>query len=226
MLKIKHLENKNTITKIKTAELKFITEKRFNFRDSEKLRGYFGSIYKEEDLFHNHDKDGKSIYRMPLIQYKVIDGMLTVIAYNEAVKIVAEKFIKVKELIIDNEKYFDFETQLNIKEEDFFVDDNLYEYIFYSLWLPINQKNYLNYINKKLDLNKVMQNNMLSNFKGLGLTIDKKIMAKGQYNEKTVKINNIEYFGFTGFFMTNVKMPDYISIGQMRAIGFGSVKRK
>src|SRR4030042_1709341 len=137
MLKIKYPENNNIITKIKTAELKFITEKRFNFRDSEKLRGFFGSIYKEEDLFHNHDKEGKSIYRMPLIQYKVIDGMFIIIAYNESVKTVAEKFIKVKELIIDNEKYPDFETQLNIKDEDFFVDDSLYEYIFYSLWLPI-----------------------------------------------------------------------------------------
>lgn len=214
------------MNKIKVAELKFITEKKFNFRDSEKLRGYFGSIYKEENLFHNHDKEGKSIYRMPLIQYRVIDGMLTINGYNEAVKTLAEKFINVKELIIENEKYSDFETQLNIKEEDFFVDDNLHEYHFYSLWLPVNQKNYLKYINKKLDLNKVLQNNILTNFKGLNIFINKKIMTKGEFKEKTVKINNIEYFGFTGNFTTNVKIPDYLSVGQMRAIGFGSVKRR
>ncbi len=211
--------------KIKTAKLKFITENKFNFRASEKLRGYFGLLYKDDDLFHNHDKKGKSIYRMPLIQYKIINGNLSIFGYNEAVKIISEKFIRINEIIIDNEKYSNFEKELTIQEEDFFVDDNLYEYSFYTLWLAINQKNYLSYINKKLDLNKVLQNNVLSNFKGLGISVDKKIMVKGEFQEKSVFINNIEYFAFSGKFITNIKMPDYLSIGQLRSIGFGCVKR-
>ena len=70
---------------IKVARLTFITEQRFQKRDAEKLRGYFGTIYKEEDLFHNHFDNNKVIYRMPLIQYKIIKGMLNIFGINEAV---------------------------------------------------------------------------------------------------------------------------------------------
>ena len=82
---------------LKIARLSFITEQKFHKRDAEKLRGYFGNIYKEEDLFHNHLDNNKVIYRMPLIQYKIIDGMLNIFGFNEAVPILVDKFLKVKD---------------------------------------------------------------------------------------------------------------------------------
>jgi len=200
-------------------------DKIFQKRDSEKLRGYLGNLYKDEDLFHNHADDGKSIYRMPLIQYKVIDGNLTITAYEKGVETVADKFLKISELIIDNNKYSNFETQFHVQNEEFFVDEILHKYIFESIWLPVNQKNYLSFINSKLDFNKILQNHILANFKGLGVTVDKKIMVNGDFKEKSVFINNIEHFGFTGNFVTNVLMPDFIGIGQKKSIGFGTVKK-
>jgi hypothetical protein len=210
---------------IKSVKLTFIGEKKFIKRDAEKLRGFFGNLYKEEDLFHNHDENGKSIYRMPLIQYKVIDGDLSIVGYESGVEVIADKFLKINEIIIDNEKYSGFETQLSVNNREFYVADDLHKYSFESLWLPINQKNYLAYINKKLDLNKTLQNNILSNFKGLGINVDKKIMVNGEYKEKTVYLNNIEHFGFTGTFVTNVVMPDDMGIGQKKSIGFGNVRQ-
>ena len=114
---------------------------------------------------------------------------------------------------------------IHITNEDFNVTDELISYAFESLWLPVNQKNYLSYINKKLDLNKVLQNNILTNFKGLGIFADKRIMAKGDFKEESVLINNVEHFAFTGEFVSNVKMPDYMSVGKNRSIGFGNVIR-
>jgi hypothetical protein len=209
---------------IKTAKLSFITGKKFRKRATEKLRGFFANKFKNEDFFHNHDKKGKSIYRMPLIQYKIINGIPIVFGYNEASKIVAEKFLKVENLVIDKEEFKNFETSLSLNNYNLFIDDNLHSYRFETLWLPVNQKNYLSYINKKLDLNKVLQNHILTNIKGFGFRADNKIMVKGDFKEKLVKINNIEYFAFTGDFVANVKIPDYMSFGQMRAIGFGSVR--
>ncbi len=209
---------------IKTAKLSFITGKRFKKKATEKLRGFFANKFKNEDFFHNHYINGKSIYRMPLIQYKVIEGIPTVFGYNEAAVIVAEKFLKVEKLIIDKDEFNNFETSLSMNNFELMIDDNLYSYDFDSLWLPVNQKNYLSYINKKLDLNKVLQNHILTNLKGFGIKADKKIMVKGEFKEKSVEINNIPYFGFTGSFVANVKIPDYMSFGQMRAIGFGSVR--
>jgi len=211
---------------IKTARLSFITEEKFKKRDAEKLRGYFGTLYKEEDLFHNHRDENKVIYRMPFIQYKIIDGMLNVFGYNRAVPVLTDKFLKVKQITINGRTIDHFETQIAVKGEEFCISDELYSYRFESLWLPVNQKNYLAYINNKLDLNKVLRNNILTNFKGLSITADKKIMAKGEFTEKKVVINNIEWFAFSGRFVTNVNMPDYMSLGRNRSIGFGSVKRQ
>lgn len=213
------------IKKIKEAKLSFITEQNFHKRDAEKLRGFFANKFKDEDYFHNHREDGTDIYRMPLIQYKVIDGLLVVYGYNDAIQMLSDKFLKVDKIILGNQTINHFETNLAIAEKDFFVDDNLFQYIFDSYWLAVNQKNYLKYINNRLNLNKVLQNNILTNFKGLGIRADKKIMVNGEYNEKSVMINNIEYFGFKGKFTTNVVMPDCFGIGKFKAVGFGVVRR-
>jgi hypothetical protein len=210
---------------IKSVKLTFIGEKKFNKRDAEKLRGFFGNLYRDEDLFHNHDENGKSIYRMPLIQYKVIDGNLTITAYEQGVEVVAGKFLKIDEITIDNEKYSGFETQLSVNNHEFYVSDELHKYSFESLWLPIKQENYLSYINDKLDLDDALRNNLLSNFKGLGIRAEKRIMVKGEFRERTVKIKNIDHFGFTGNFVTNVVMPDDMGVGRKKSIGFGNVRR-
>ncbi|MBN2535684.1 MAG: hypothetical protein JXB88_22590 [Spirochaetales bacterium] len=211
---------------IKTARLQFITEHRFRMRDAEKLRGFFANKFQAEDFFHNHYPDGNSIYRMPLVQYKVIDGVLSIFGYNEAVPLLADKFIKVKEIAINDRVFSHFETSLHVLEEEFSVSEDLYSYVFDSYWLPVNQRNYMQYINNRLDLDRVLRNNLLTNFKGLGIEADKRIMVKGEFMEKKLKVNDIEYFGMLGKFVTNVKMPDYFGIGRMKAIGFGCVRRK
>ena len=77
---------------MKTALLQYITEKKYDNRYAEKLRGYFANLYKEEDLFHNHDDKGNSKYRMPLIQYKLINGMLSIVGIEEGAKLIADEF--------------------------------------------------------------------------------------------------------------------------------------
>lgn len=208
---------------IKTAQLQFITEQRFKKRDAEKLRGFFANQFRDEDYFHNHSPGGQSLYRMPLVQYKVIDGLLTIFGYNDAVPLLADKFMNVREIKIRDKQLTGFEASLRIKDEELVVADELYAYQFDSCWLPVNQHNYLDFINDKLDLDRVLRNNILTNFKGLGVEAEKPIMVKGEYTERKIYVNDIEYFGMLGRFVTNVKMPDFFGIGRMKAVGFGCV---
>ena len=209
---------------IKTAALKFISEKKFWQRDAEKLRGYFANLYEEETLFHNHYDNGVSIYRMPLIQYKVIKNDLVIVGLNEGADLVKKEFLKHKEIKIGDKILNNFETKLEIKDEVMVVEEELYTYKFLSPWLPINQKNKKRYIEGELDLDKVLRNNLLSNFKGLGIKIEKRILVKGSYIEKEIDVKNKKMIGFLGEFITNVKMPNLISIGRRRAVGFGVVE--
>lgn len=208
----------------KISYLKFISEENFWQRDAEKLRGYFANSYEEESLFHNHNDNGKSIYRMPLIQYKVVENNLVIMGFNEGSDLVKNEFLKHKKIKIGDKVLKNFETKLEIKDEYMAVEEELYTYNFLSPWLPINQKNKKRYIKGELDLNKVLINNILSNFKGLSIKAEKKILVKGHYVEKEIDIKNRKMIGFLGKFTTNVKMPNLISIGRRRAVGFGIVE--
>lgn len=209
---------------IEIAELKFISENKFWQRDAEKLRGYFANLYEEETLYHNHYDNGGSIYRMPLIQYKVISNDLVIVGLNEGADLIKKEFLKHKEIKIGDKILKNFETKLEIRNEVMKVEEELYTYKFLSPWLPINQKNKKKYIDGELDLDKVLRNNLLSNFKGLGIEVKNRILVKGSYTEKEVDVKNKKMIGFLGEFTTNVKMPNLISIGRRRAVGFGVVE--
>ncbi len=209
---------------IKIALLKFVTDCAFHKRDAEKLRGFFGNYYKEEDYFHNHYKNGKSIHRFPMIQYKVIDGNLSILSFGEAVKIVTDKFLNIDEILIYDKRYTKFEKQLSVNNFDLSFNTNFVTYHFDSPWLPIKQENYLDFINNKIDLNKILQNNILEIFKSLNIKADNKIVVNGSFKETKVMVNNIQHFGFIGKFESNVNLPNYIGLGKNKSIGFGTIK--
>lgn len=211
---------------IRKTVLKYVSDKEFWQRDAEKIRGYFGNLYKEEDLFHNHSGECEFIYRLPLIQYKVIEGQLTIVGINEGSELVAKEFLKHKTIPLGNAVFTNFETQLEIKTEELRVTEELFSYRFETPWLPINQKNLKAYKNGELDLDRVLSNNILTIFKGCKIEADKKIMVKGEYEEKSIKMKDIHMIGFGGSFVTNVKIPEYLGLGSRGANGFGCVVNK
>jgi len=212
------------INNIKKAILTFVIDDNFISRDAEKLRGYFGNIYKDEIIFHNHIEGNKFLYNFPKIQYRVINGKFLIVGINEGAEVIQQKFFNIKELVIGNKIITNFEKTMELKEEEIYVADKLYTYKFTTPWLCINQKNHKRYEENKLDLDIVLRNNILSNLKGLNIFADKKIMVKGDYKEVNVKNKNINIIGFYGAFTTNVRLPEYIGIGKRKSIGFGCIE--
>ena len=70
-------------------------------RDSEKIRGYLGNKYIENDILHNHNQD-KFIYRYPMVQYKIIDKTAMIIGIGKASNLVANIGIIEDEILIDD----------------------------------------------------------------------------------------------------------------------------
>ena len=212
---------------MQVSVLKFTTDKKFKKRDAIKLRGYIGNLFRENLLFHNHLEKYEFNYDLAKIQYKVIDKKLSVIGIDDGAKLLAEKFLEINSFIIDGETYSNFEKSLEIKEEDFEVNDKLYNYKFENLWIALNQNNYRKFKDGKFDLDKQIQNNILEIFKGLGIWIDKKIIAKGKFTgPHKFKNKGITMEGFAGEFVCNVKMPSYIGLGKRKSIGFGTIVRE
>ena len=199
-------------------------------RDAHKLRGFFGNLFQEySPLLHNHYDDGKVRYAYPLVQYKVIDKVPLLTGFGEGSRLLIELFLKIKYLDIEKSRY-----EINSKNISNVINDlsdfsRLYEYRFKTLWMALNQKNFVEYIKLKSDeekatfLNKQLQNNILSFYKGVGYRVDERIMVKGHFKEKTTKFKDKSMLAFEGGFVSNAPLPDFAGLGKAVSRGFGTV---
>lgn len=205
------------------------SELKLKNRDAEKIRGYIGNRYIENNLLHNHD-DNKFIYRYPLVQYKVIDNIPTIIGINEAANIVAKIGLFEDELIIRDVSYDINKKEINKENFEFGCTDDYIEYEFVTPWIAINQKNraeyqYGNEIKKEEILKKILIGNIISMSKGLGYTVSKQLICWINVEEKRVKLKGITHVGFVGKFKVNFKIPDYLGLGKSVSRGFGTIKK-
>ncbi len=200
-----------------------------------KLRGYIGNIFAQHDLIHNHDaKTGKSIYRYPLIQFKIIDKVPCIIAFTEkAVQIFNEIFMTLNEIVIEDKRIPIFEKDFKLENSNFGFSDETFMYKFLSPWIGLNQKNFGIYINLKFQkekndlLERILTGNILSMSKYLGLHLDQNqrinIDLKLQQTKVILKGKNM--IGFKGIFKTNFMIPNYMGLGKSVSRGFGNIKK-
>ena len=59
------------------------SNEKFENRDAEKLRGYFGRLFQENILFHNHKDDYNFNYDFSFIQYKVKNGEFLIVGIDK-----------------------------------------------------------------------------------------------------------------------------------------------
>jgi hypothetical protein len=200
-----------------------------------KLRGYVGNVFAEHDLIHNHDRQtGKSIYRYPLIQFKIIDNIPCIIALTEkAVQVFTKIFMNLDEIVIDGRKIQINEKDLKIETADFGFSQETFMYEFITPWIGLNQKNFPVYINLKNQkekndlLKRILIGNILSMSKYLNLQLDQnqKINVELQFHQTKVTLKGKQMIGFKGMFKTNFMIPDYMGLGKSVSRGFGSIKK-
>jgi len=198
-------------------------------RDAHKLRGYFGELFKEHSpLLHNHYNDGRLRYRYPLVQYKVIDHQPLLTGIGEGAALLVELFLKIKELHIHGEIYPILSK--NIENRIIRISDTneLFSYTFKTLWMALNEKNHANYLKSSREekdklLKKILIGNILSFYKGIGFTARREILLTVSLKEKSTKFKDIEMRAFSGSFVCNAVLPDYIGLGKAVSRGFGTI---
>ena len=207
-------------------------EIRLKTRDAHKLRGYFGNIFKEHSpLLHNHFEDGSDRYAYPLVQYKVIQNVPVLMGLAEGARLLTALFLKIKEIDLDGINYPINSKNITSQMHEFGVLEELTKYHFETLWMALNQKNFKQYSeipdneSKSKFLNRQLQNNILSFYKGIGFRTSDRIMVTGSYHEKSTKFKDNMMLAFRGEFVTNAFLPDYIGIGKAVSRGFGTVIR-
>lgn len=202
------------------------SNEKFENRDAEKLRGYFGRLFQENILFHNHKDDYNFNYDFSFIQYKVKNGEFLIVGIDKGGDILLEKIEDIREIVIEDRK-IEITPEINISFPQLRVDDEKkYRYRFETIWLALNDKNFLRYKVGEFDLNKQLANNILEFFKMCGIRVEKRVEVVGEFQEFKLRQKDTTILGFIGEFVTNAYLPDDISLGKRKSIGMGRIKRK
>ncbi len=206
-------------------------EIRLQQRDGHKLRGYFAQQFGEDsDLFHNHEKDGKAIYRYPLIQFKVVGGSPVLVGIGAGAHMLVQRFLDIKELNIDGQIYSLHHKNLNSGELKLGVTDDLFEYRFATPWMALNQDNHkawltMNEEERKTRLKKILAGNILNFYTAAEYHAKERILTHLNVQAKTTSFKNQRMTAFKGTFTTNALLPDYVGLGKSVARGYGTIIR-
>ena len=198
-------------------------------RDAHKLRGYFGDLFREHSpLLHNHFEDGRLRYAYPLVQYKVVENVPTLSGFAEGASLLTQLFLKIKEIKIGAETIPVFSKNISQKNHELSVNKGLYNYTFKTLWMGLNQKNFKIYLSldegeQKKFLDKTVQNNILSFYKGVGFRVEDQILVNGTFTEKQTFFKDKKMIAFAGRFSGNAFLPGFAGIGKAVSRGFGTV---
>lgn len=200
-------------------------------RDAHKLRGYFGNLFKEHSpILHNHYDDGSARYAYPLVQYKVIDKTPLLVGFQEGAELLVSLFLKIKEIKINGVLFPVLAKNIHQKQYGLTVNQQLFNYRFKTLWMALNQENHNKYMQldeneKALFLNRQLQNNILSFYKGLSFRTNERIMAVTRVKEKQTLFKDQFMLVFDGEFTTNAFIPDLTGIGKAVSRGFGTIQK-
>lgn len=213
-------------TIIRFPEIKLAT------RDAHKLRGYLGNLFKEQSpLLHNHLESGEVLYRYPMVQYKVLKGIPTLVGVNDGADLLIHLFMRIKTLEIEGESYPVLAKNIESRQITAGLSDDLHAYRFETLWMALNQKNYTDYLKeddagRARHLKSLLIGNILSFCKAINYHVDGTIMAnlKVTGQKETMFKNNV-MLAFEADFVTNILLPEGVGLGKQTSRGFGTIAK-
>ncbi len=217
--------------KVKILKIVFLSS-HLRKTDIPKFRGFLATKYPNYDLIHNHLEDGKFRYSYPQIQFKTINSHPAIIGIRDGISILKQVFMELNNIKIGVKEETVFEKSISLKEQKFGVAKDYSDYQFLSSWMALNQENYekykqMNLFQQMQFLKHILRENLKTISKGFDYTITniEEVKVDGNFIKKEVNFKNMKMICFTGNFMMNFNVPDFLGIGKQVARGFGMVKK-
>ena len=213
----------------------FITELTFDQPLNQKtrshhLRGAVGNLLRNNYLFHQHNSDGKPVYRYPLIQYKLLNEKGYIIGLAEGADFLAVIKLLGSTLVMGKTSYEVVRQQTSYSMVDAGYSTNLFLYEFITPWVALNEKNFEKYqkighqFRRKNLLAKILTGNLLSMSKGIGYNATNPIYSEiHDFEEVNTTLKGNPMVGFLAKFAVNFVIPDLWGLGKSVSRGFGVV---
>ena len=212
---------------MKLVEVIFKGREKFAKSSAKALRGFFGNFFSEIVEFHNHLDQITFNYQTPNIQYRVVDGNLSILGINEGGDILLQSIDKVKleQIILEGIDNKILEKEIKITFPELEIKNEEFNYKFESFWIALNEENYKKYRKGEFYFDTQLRNNILEFFKSCGVQAEKRIIVSGNFEEHKIIEKDTTILGFTGTFKTNVNLPELIALGKRKSVGYGLIKR-
>jgi hypothetical protein len=194
------------------------------------LRGFFATKFNEYAELHQHNAD-KFIYRYPVVQYKMIGNVPTVIGINEGAGVLKQIYDEYDEIRLGENTYQIVERGIAVRDEEFGLSEKIHSYEFVTPWLALNQENYRKFYTLKGKaerdefIRKILIGNIISMSKSLGYDVPGRINCDARVRFRKDRLKDVSVMAFTGGFCANFLIPDYLGIGKSVSRGFGAVKQ-
>ncbi len=219
---------------IKTLRIIFSTKIRND--EIPLFRGAILSVMKQQSdiLFHNHIADKVYNYSYPLIQYKKIHSLASIVAIEEGTEVIGQLLNKdFRSLRIGAERK-DFQIECVIPDRVFVQVWQMEFNYRIRRWLALNSDNYLKYLSLSILIEKIalletiLKGNLLSICKGLGIYISEELIVKITSLSEPYLIKNkgVKIMAFDIEFASNLSLPNFIGIGKNASIGYGIITKK
>jgi hypothetical protein len=196
----------------------------------EELRSFLTKQLAEFTTLHKNNTAG-FVHRYPVMQVKRVRNTFRVIGISQGADCLYH-------LTHDQEVLGSGENTCRItardpivQQEPFGTTDVITLYEFQTPWLALNQQN----AKKFYDLNgkpvrdtfmqKLLTAHLNTLAKSLDCTVTVPISCEAKVRFRRDRIDHENVMVFLGKFRTNLRIPDYLAIGQSVSKGYGTIKR-
>lgn len=199
--------------------------------NAQQLRGYFATKFNEYILLHHHNAD-KFVYRYPLVQYKILQSIPTIIGINEGSHLLKEIYHLSPSIRLGEDEYRIVREGIDVRRLPFGLDTTFRTYEFITPWIALNQENYQAFYRAKSAverqdlLRRILTGNILSMSKSLGYQVPGQIRSEVDIRPAKQRLKDVNVMAFSGKFYCNFQIPDYLGIGKSVSRGFGALKQK
>ena len=196
---------------------------------SDAFRSFLNKELAEYSALPRNDST-RFIYRYPVLQCKQVKGDLMVTGISQGADCLCQ-------LTHDRPRVGAGENSCRITSRDpairpelFGVGDTTSTYEFLTPWLALNQQHAKKFydLKGKPERDAFMQKLLTSHLHMLAKSLDYEItiplMCEAKVRFKRERIDRENAMVFLGRFQTNLRIPDYLGIGQLVSRGYGTIK--
>ena len=191
------------------------------------LRGALAEAFGADDLFHQHDANGKPLYRYPLVQYRWQGGQGLVVGWGAAAsRLLALPWLDLT-LQLGEESVTVGDAALTLRYEPFGVSEQLLPYRLVTPALLLKSENYRRYQalderGQRAERDRLLVSNLLTAMRGLDIHFPVQLYAAFTRSRlRPCHYKGQELIGIDGEMACNAVLAEGLAIGHAVSHGFG-----